>query len=103
MFEVPIEETGKPHKLEIDLIDADGRPALASTPQGMQPVHMEGDLQVDADENTLEGATTVVTPFVLKQGPMPLAPANYEWRWSVDGETRDHGRLPFRVHEALAA
>jgi hypothetical protein len=31
---------------------------------------------------------------------MPIAPADYEWRLMVDGETRENWRLRFHVHSA---
>ncbi len=99
MFEVPREQTGKEHTFAVDLIDADGKPAMMPTPQGMQPWHFEGTLQIDAEEGA-PPAASFVSPFVIKQGPTPLAPASYEWRWQVDGETRENWRLPFRVHAA---
>jgi hypothetical protein len=97
MFEVPREQTGKEHTFAVDLIDADGKPAMTPTAQGMQPWHFEGTMQVDPDEGA-PAAASFVSPFVIKQQPTTLTPASYEWRWYVDGETRENWRLPFRVH-----
>ncbi|HEY4450547.1 MAG TPA: hypothetical protein VGN13_02995 [Solirubrobacteraceae bacterium] len=99
VIEVPIEQTGMKHKFEVDLIDAHGQPALMPTPQGMTPVHHEMEMEIERpDDDSVP--STFVNPFVIKSGPMPVAPADYEWRLSVDGEAREHWRLPFRVHPA---
>ncbi len=99
VIEIPIERTGTNHKFELDLIDAHGQPALMPTPNGMVPVHQEIDMQVEAPEDAPSTAS-FVSPFVFKHGPMPVAPADYEWRLMVDGETRENWRLPFHVRPA---
>ena len=97
VVEIPIEKAGTNHKFELDLIDAQGQPALMPTPQGMVPVHQELDMQVEAPEDA-SAAATFINPFVIKYAPMPIAPDDYEWRLMVDGETRENWRLPFHVH-----
>jgi hypothetical protein len=97
VIEVPIEQTGTEHTFTVDLIDSQGHPALMPTPNGMEPVHHEITMQIETPE---DAPATLVSPFVIKSGPMPLAPASYEWRLQVDGEARENWRLPFRIHAA---
>jgi hypothetical protein len=99
LIEVPIEQTGTQHTFAVDLIDSQGQPALMPTPQGMMPVHNEMTMQVERPDDA-PTTSSFVNPFVIKFGPMPVAPANYEWRLQVDGEARENWRLPFRVHAA---
>lgn len=99
VIEVPIEQTGTSHMLQIDLIDSQGQPALMPTANGMQPVHHEITMDIEKPEDAPVTAS-FVNPFVFKSGPMPVAPADYEWRLLVDGEARENWRLPFHVHAA---
>jgi len=50
------------------------------------------------DGPTTPSTSSFVNPFVIKCAPMPVAPADYEWRLLVDGEARENWRLPFHVH-----
>jgi hypothetical protein len=86
VFQVPPERAGH-HTFELDLVDPDGNTAE----------HAEGSFDVTVPEGAPKGVT-LVSPFVLKHGPMHMEPASYEWRLRVDGEGRDHWKLAFRVH-----
>jgi hypothetical protein len=97
VIEVPVEQAGRSHKFEVDLIDSDGQMALMPAPIGMVPVHHEMTFEI-AKPDDATTASSFVNPFVIKYGPMQVAPADYEWRLKVDGEARENWRLPFHVH-----
>lgn len=85
------------HHWELYLEDADGRPVMVDTPEGMHPVEVRGEFQVSrpSPEIVPEG-TPIDVSLAVNLSPLPLAAGNrYTWRFAVDGESRDDWALGF--------
>jgi hypothetical protein len=82
------------------LEDADGRPVMVQTPEGMQPVEIRGDLSVGTPEGIIEG-TPVDVPMAINLGPLPLvAGTRFTWRLLVNGEHLPGGSISFSTRPA---
>ena len=100
---VPWDEREEEHDLRFDLVDTDGQPVLVPTPQGVQPLVIEGKLKLDGPFEGVKPGTPIDAPFAINLAPIPLAPGSrYEWRLTINGESRDDWRLPFSTWPALA-
>jgi hypothetical protein len=56
---------------------------------------MGGEFEVGRPPGTPHGAP-IGLPLALNLAPLPLAPAaRYEWRFTIDGESREDWRLAF--------
>jgi len=95
LFDVPWDETGRPHHFEVSLVDADGRPV---TPTGAdKPVAVAGDINVGRPEGLREGVDLRV-PIAITFGPLGLTTGQrYVWHLDVDGERDETWSAPFDV------
>ena len=94
LFEVPWTLTNIQHQFRFELLDADGQNVMVETPDGVQPLFFEGGFGVPS-EAIPEGQTQRV-PFALNGAPLPLASGTrYEWRLTINGETRDDWSVGF--------
>jgi hypothetical protein len=83
------------HKLEFDLLDADGRPVEIETPEGPKPLRFEGTFQATPAPGVKPGVP-IDAPLAFNLPAYPIPPGGrYEWRLTIDGETRDDWRLAF--------
>jgi hypothetical protein len=91
------------HELRLELIDADGQPVEAETPDGPRPIFFEAEFQVSPSPGVKPG-TPIDFPFAINLPPEPaIAPGGrYEWRLSIDGETREDWHLAFSTRPAEA-
>jgi hypothetical protein len=88
-------EVDRTHHWELFLVDEDGQPVVAQTPDGPQPIEVRGDFEVSRPESVPEGSPVDVA-LALNFGPLPIAPSSrYNWRLSIDGETQEDWVLPF--------
>ena len=95
LFEVPWHLTNRQHVFRLELIDLDGNPVSVETPNGAEPLLIEGQFEAGRAPGTRTG-TGVNVPLALNHGPVPLPPgSHFEWRLSVNGETQDDWRLAF--------
>jgi hypothetical protein len=95
IFEVPWHMTNQQHQFRFELIDVDGNAIVVDTPEGERDVSFEGAFEVGRPPGLRVGGTQRV-PFALNGGALPLEPGmHYEWRLSVNGQTREDWRLPF--------
>ena len=94
LAEVPWDRANHNYSFEVRLYDEDDRPALA--PDG-NPVHISGGFETGRPPGHPKGAPLAV-PLAINVPPFPLdAGKRWEWRVSVDGETRDDWRLAFNT------
>jgi hypothetical protein len=85
-IEVDWHEAGSPHRWELFLEDADGRPVLVDTPNGQMPMEVSGEFTVAQPPGIPEGSPIDVQ-LAVNLGPIPLQPATrYKWRLTIDGE-----------------
>ena len=98
IFEVPWDRANERHEFVLELLDADGGPvtyADPSQPGGERRVAIEAAFEVGRPAGMKPG-TPINAPFALNLGPQPLQPgARYEWRLTVDGETREEWHVGF--------
>ena len=80
----------------LELVDSDGYPVLTSDGEGGEtPIIMGGEFEVGRPPGTPHGAP-IAMPVALNLSPLPLAPGSrFEWRFTIDGESRDDWRLTF--------
>jgi hypothetical protein len=94
-IKVPWDERDLEHRLVLELVDQDGEPVLVPTPQGERPLTIETVLKLQGGFDVKPG-TPLDAPLALNYGPMPIPPGGrYEWRLTVNGDTREDWRLPF--------
>ena len=67
---------------------------FVATDRGRRPVVIEAEFEVGRAPGAKPG-TPITVPFALNLGPQPLQPGRYEWRLTVNGETRDDWRVAF--------
>ncbi len=95
IIEVPWRAANKKHTFRLDLIDLHGNPVLVETPEGEQPLYLEGEFEVGRMPGLREGSG-IPFQFALNSGPVPLKPGNhYEWRLLVNNEADEDWRLAF--------
>jgi len=94
-IDVDWSEVDHPHHWELYLLDEDGQPVLAETPDGAQPIEVRGDFEVARPEAVPPGSPVDVA-LSLNFGPLPLAPgARYTWRLAINGESDESWSLEF--------
>jgi hypothetical protein len=94
-IDVDWNEVDRPHHWELYLIDADGQPVVAETPEGPQSIEVRGDFEVSRPDSVPPGSPIDVA-LALNFGPLPLANSSrYTWRLSIDGESDDAWILSF--------
>ena len=95
MMEIPSHETGRDHKIRLEIIDGDGTPFAVPTPQGVQPLVLEANLSVPQSEPGMPASVVVV---LNSGGPVPFPPNSYfEWRLMIDGVANADWRRAFRT------
>jgi nitrogen fixation protein len=94
---VPWTETNRQHVLLFELFDDSGHPVMGQTPQGPQPIQIRAGFEVGRPAGTRPGST-INTPLAVNYAALPFEPGRvYEWRWSIDGRSREDWRLTFDV------
>jgi hypothetical protein len=97
---VPWDEREEEHSFLLELLDADGHPVLVPTPQGVQPLRIEGGFKLDGPFDVKPG-TPLDGAFAFNYAPIPLAPGSrYEWRLTVDDRVDEDWTLPFSTRAA---
>jgi hypothetical protein len=97
VIEMPWEAAGVSHNLRFDLLDDQGQPVIVETPDGRQPVVIEGQFDV-APQPGLKKGTPLTMPIAINLPPQPLgAGLRFEWRLEIDGETHEDWRLGFNT------
>jgi hypothetical protein len=95
LFEVPWDRANEEHAFRLELVDSDGNPVLVATPEGEEPLMIQGQFEVGRPPGVKRG-TALPFPLALNMGPQPIAPGGrYEWRLTVDEESDEDWRLAF--------
>ena len=99
-IKVPWDQANVKHRLELELIDADGRAVTGIGPEGEQPIAVASEFEVGRPAGLTPG-TPIDVALAINIGPLPLAPgARYEWRLQVDGESREGWYCAFSTRPA---
>lgn len=106
-MKIPWDEREDQHVLRFDLLDSDGHPVrVIQTPQGIEPLWIEGTIQMEGSFDGVKPGTPIDAVFAVNYGPLPLAPGSrYEWRATVNGAGHEDWFLAFstRPLDASAA
>lgn len=102
-IEVPWDESNKRHRLQLALLDSDGKPVTVPTPTGDRPIELGGDFEVGRPAG-LKPGTPLDVSMAINVGPLPLKPdSRFVWRLSIDGHSDEDWQLAFTTRPALAA
>jgi hypothetical protein len=97
IFDVPWDRANEQIRFRLELLDQDGNEVIVPTPDGEQPLFIEGAFEVGRPPGIKRG-TPITFPVAINLGPQPLtAGSRYEWRLTVDGESDEDWRLAFGV------
>ena len=101
IIDVPWDQTNQKHKLEIDLLDADGKPVSFEQGPGDEPlpaIHIEAEFETGRPPGVPAG-TPLRHSLTVAMGPgMPLkAGEKYEFHMKIDGEHIDSWLATFLV------
>jgi hypothetical protein len=96
-IEVPWDLANTPIKFALELVDQDGKPVRQQGPLGLQPLRMEGQVEVGRPPGLAPG-TPLDVPLAIGVGALPLAPgARFTWRLELNGRTEEAWQLSFSV------
>ena len=95
LFQVPWDRANISHRFRLELVDADGEPVSIPTEDGDEPLVVEGEFEGGRPPGLRPG-TPLEVPLAINVPGAPIPPGGrYEWRLSVDGESREDWRLAF--------
>ncbi|HSK16723.1 MAG TPA: hypothetical protein VK915_11215 [Gaiellaceae bacterium] len=100
-IQVPWDKANTRHRLRLELLDSDGHPVLSDSTEGEQPVGLiQGEFEVGRPPG-LKPGTPIDVPVAIALPPLDVPPGGrYEWRLSIDDETRQEWTLPFSTRPA---
>jgi Family of unknown function (DUF6941) len=102
LIQVPWDQSNTPHAFSVELLDADGEAVMMETDEeDEQPVAFGGDFEVGRPPG-LKPGTPLDFPVAMNSTPIPLEPGRYEWRLTIDGESRQDWTLAFTVRSEEA-
>jgi hypothetical protein len=98
LIQVPWDQANTLHSFSVELLDADGSAVGFDDEDGEsdQVVAFGGEFEVGRPPG-LKPGTPLDFPVAVNSTPLPLASGRYEWRLTIDNETRDDWRMPFTV------
>ena len=100
IFEIPWSQTNQRHAFALQLVDADGR-GVGIGPANSPPFEFRSDFEIGRPPGSTPGVSFNV-PFALNLAPLGLGDGRYEWRCTLNGQSRVEWRLPFEVrHSSL--
>lgn len=102
LIQVPWDQANQRHTLRLELLDADGAPVAFPDEDGVeQPVVFFDDVEFEVGRPPgLKPGTPLDFPLAVNSGPLPIpSGGRYEWRLSIDGQSRDDWRLAFTTRD----
>ncbi len=106
IISVPWVESNKQHVLECKLVDENGTPFLvkgrevANGPEKDVPYGMRANFEVGRQPGTRPGSPLSLS-LALPVPALPYTVGRFEWRFFINGESRDSWRQPFEVKPAV--
>jgi hypothetical protein len=95
--EMPRDSAGAQHDVRWELLDDQGHPVVIPTPNGHEPLVIQGQFAQAAGPDAPEGVP-LTSVLAINLGPTPIPPGGrYEWRLMIDGETHEDWRLGFNT------
>ena len=101
IFEIPWSETNRRHGFALQLVDADGH-GVAIGADRTHPFEFRSEFEIGRPPGSTPGVSFNV-PFALNLGPLGLAEGRYEWRCTLNGQSRLDWRLPFEVRGSFSS
>lgn len=103
-IDCPWDQTNRKHKIEIDLVDADGAPvSFEQGPLGnpLPALHIEAEFEAGRPPGAPVGTSLRQPPLVMNLAPgMPLTPGQkYEFHLKIDGDHIDSSMASFHIRE----
>jgi hypothetical protein len=87
---------------EIFLEDADGKPVILNSAEGLRPVEVMGDIELAENPDGANGVPVDVC-LAVNVPPLPLEPdSRFVWRLTVNGEPQPGGILPFATRPVIS-
>ena len=97
LIQVPWDQANTRHTFTVELLDADGAPVeFEAEDVDEQAVAFGGDFEVGRPPG-LKPGTPLHTAVAVNSTPLPLEPGRYEWRLTIDSDSRADWTLPFTV------
>ena len=98
LIQVPWDQANQRHLMRLELLDADGQPVEMETEEGQQQVVFFDDVPFEVGRPAgLKPGTPLDFPVAVNSVPLPLEPGRYEWRLTIDEQSRQDWTLPFTV------
>jgi hypothetical protein len=99
LIQVPWDQANTLHSFKVELLDADGGPVVLDSAEDEdqdQEVAFGGEFEVGRPPGIKPG-TPLDFPLAMNSTPLPLEPGRYEWRLTIDDESRQDWSLAFTV------
>ena len=99
LTQVPWDQANTRHVFTVQLLDADGAPVSFDEDDvevESDPVEFGGEFEVGRPPG-LKPGTPLDFPVAVNSVPLPLEPGRYEWRLTIDEQSRQDWTLPFTV------
>ncbi len=100
LIQVPWDQSNTPHQFKVQLLDADGAAVSFHEDdpdhESDQSVEFGGEFEVGRPPG-LKPGTPLDFPVAVNSVPLPLEPGRYEWRLTIDEQSRQDWTLPFTV------
>ena len=99
LIQVPWDQANTRHVFTVQLLDADGAPVSFDEDDvevESDPVEFGGEFEVGRPPG-LKPGTPLDFPVAVNSVPLPLEPGRYEWRLTIDEQSRQDWTLPFTV------
>lgn len=102
LIQVPWDQANTRHVFAVELVDSDGAEVVLQTEdEDEQPVAFGGEFEVGRPPG-LKPGTPLDFPVAVNSTPLPLEAGRYEWRLTIDGQSREFWTLPFTVRASEA-
>ena len=96
LIQVPWDQANTMHAFSVELVDSDGAEVVLEDDDDEQTVAFGGEFEVGRPPG-LKPGTPLDFPVAVNSTPLPLEPGRYEWRLTIDGDSREDWTLPFTV------
>jgi hypothetical protein len=96
LIQVPWDQANTVHAFSVELLDADGAAVVVDGDEGEEAVAFGGEFEVGRPPGIKPG-TPLDFPVAVNSTPLPLERGRYEWRLTIDGDSRADWTLPFTV------
>jgi hypothetical protein len=94
-LDIPWDQANMKKRFRLQLFNQDGQPLELDTPAGLQPVKLEGELEVGRPPGVIQGSPLDAV-LAVNVPPLPLEPGQrYSWVLFINDDTQEDWRLSF--------